>query len=285
MEEILKEILSEMKATRKLLENAFGVQAGSVQQLGVIDSPVGTKKFSISQKDGVMLEQENDDGSWGNSSVRHICGYFSGLERWDHTYKGKPVVYLSLTINAEVPYNIRTNIENVFSRMLISIILGMSNAQLASVLTLTVMAGSTVKTVRMPEITDSVGSKVMMPAIKDRDWDKNAISYVDQAIAKIKAIQLGGQALNSAGKAFAAIAPSLNTLDAEVVHEPTQEDVLRSQIKTEAKAVWGDAVKTKVVEYSEKNLGGKKLDQLEIAQLQQYLKDLKNIKEQQEVTA
>ena len=67
MDETLQKLLVEAIAIRKLLENAFGVQAGSVQQLGAIDSPVGTKKFSISQRDGVMLEQENDDGSWGNS--------------------------------------------------------------------------------------------------------------------------------------------------------------------------------------------------------------------------
>ena len=279
MDETLQKLLVEAIAIRKLLENAFGVQAGSVQQLGAIDSPVGTKKFSISQRDGVMLEQENDDGSWGNSSVRHICGYLSGLERWDHAYNGKPIVYLSLTLNAEVPYNIRSNIENVFSRMLVSIILGTSNAQLANVLTLTVVAGSKTKTVRMPEITDSFGSKIMMPAIKDDDWDRNAISYVDQAIAKIKGVQAASQVLGSASKVLSLLAPS-SYIDTEVSPSPDPKKVLVQQVVAEAKAVWGeDTFKTKGAEYSAEHFGGLKVNEMAIAQLEQYLVNLTDMKE------
>jgi hypothetical protein len=266
-----------MKATRKLLEGTFGVQASSIQQLGVVEAPAGTKKFSISQNDDVMLEQENPDGSWTNSLVKHICGCLSGLDRWDHQYKGKPIVYLSVTISADVPHNIRSNINNVFSRMLVSLILEMTGDQLANVLTLTVVAGSDTKTVRMPEITDPFGIKLRLPAIKKDDWDKNAISYVDQAIAKIRAIQIGGQALSGASKVLAAIAPSPTPEPPEVA--------LRKEIAVQAKSLWGDDYAEKAREHSATHFGGLSTKQMSVTQLEQYLDDLEGIKKQKQEAA
>jgi hypothetical protein len=277
MEDLLREILAEMKSTRKLLEGAFGVQASSIQQLGVVEAPAGTKKFSISQNDDVMLEQENPDGSWSNSSVKHICGYLSGLDRWNHEYKGKPIVYLSATISADVPHNIRSNVNNVFSRMLVSLILEMTGEQLANVLTLTVVAGSDTKTVRMPEITDSFGLKLRLPAIKKDDWDKNAISYVDRAIAKIKAVQLGGQALGGASKALALIASSPNP--------ESPERTLRDEVVAQAKSIWGENYKDEAKAHSATHFGGLSLKEMSIEQLNQYLDDLEKIKKEQKNVA
>lgn len=278
--ELLREILTELQATRKLLENAFGVRAESIQQLGVVDRPIGEKKFSISQSTDVMLEQENPDGSWSKSSVKHICGFLSGLEWWNHEYDGKPIVYLTTTINADVPHSIRSNVENTFSRMLISMILGMTNDQLANPITLTVEAGTTKKTVRMPRITDSLGAKLMITAIKDDDWDRNAISYVDQAIAKIKSVQVGGQLLGGVNRVLTAIAPAQTPST-----PPSQQSILVQEVIAKAKALWGDSFKDKIREHSATHFEGAFLKDMTAAQLQKYLEDLEEIKYQQKGVA
>jgi hypothetical protein len=274
-DEILKDILTEIKSLRKLLEGAFGVQADSIQQLGVVDNPAAKVRLSISKNDGVMLEEEKN-GQWGNSGIKNICGRLASLTTRISTegeYKG--TLYGYLEIHADQTYSIRFNTAKTFGRLLISSILFANYEQLAGVMTLSVSAGTRKKTVRIPNLLDSFGFRVEGAQIPEDDWVQNRESYIEQAATKIKAARSNTPSLSSRNN-IQAIAPS-NTID--IPHqELTEEEHLQKQVIAKAKEFWGEKeFKTKGAEYSARHFGGKKTGDMTIADLQKYLQGLEGL--------
>lgn len=275
MQEILEQILGELKSLRKLHENVFGIQSESIQQLGVVDRPVATKRLSISKNDGVMLEEESE-GRWSNSPIESICGRISGLgTRLTEDGEFGSALYGYLEIKADTLYSIRFNSERNFGRFLIALILASNYEQLAGVMTLSVTAGTKRKTARFPNLIDSLGFKIEAEPIPKEDWMQNRESYLAQAAARIKAARSNAPMLGMGGN-IPAIAPS-QPLD----NPPQQESVLVNQVIAQAKLVWGDNFRDKGREHAVTHFDGLPLIKMTATQLQQYLEDLEEIKQQQ----
>lgn len=266
----MREILAELKSVRKLLENGFGVEAGAIQQLGVVDNPLAVKRMSISQNNGVMLEEENE-GRWSNSPIESICGRIVKLStRLAEEGEFGPALYGYIEIKADILYSIRFNSERNFGRFLIAQILTASYEQLSGVMTLSITAGTKRKTARFPNLIDSFGFKIEVDPIEKDDWMRNRESYLEQAAARIKAARSSNIPVFGVSSHIAAIAP------AQISDTPPSEQSdLVQKVIAEAKAFWGDDFKDKVRAHSATHFGGLFLKDMTIAQLQQYLKDLK----------
>lgn len=278
MEELLKEIRDELRQLRKLHENAFGIQTNSIQELGVVDKPVAIKRLSISKNDDVMFEEEVSEGRWANSQIRNICGRLAGLTTrlTEEGSRYGQVLYGYLEINADVVYSIRFNTEKNFPRLLVSAILAASYEQLAGVMTLSVEPGTEWKSTRFPNLTDSFGFQVKADPISKADWTQNRESYLEQAALKIKAARSNAPMLGK-GNNIQAIAPA-QIFDTP----PSEQSDLVQKVIAEARAFWGEDFKDRIRAHSATHFGGLFLKDMTIAQLQQYLKDLKVM--QQEVS-
>jgi hypothetical protein len=241
----------------------------------VVDKATSVRRLSISKNDDVMFEEEVSEGKWANSQIRNICGRLAGLTTrlTEEGSKFGQVLYGYLEINADVVYSIRFNTEKNFARLLVSAILVSTYEQIAGIMTLSVEPGTDWKSTRFPNLVDSFGFKIKAEPITKDDWARNRASYLEQAAAKIRAARSNTPSLGM-GNRNGAIAPSINTFEVEAHQEPSPEEILQRKVRVKAKAVWGDQIKSKALEYSEKNLGGLKLDQLTIGQLEQYLEDL-----------
>lgn len=276
MEELLSQILAELKSTRKLLEAGFGVQADSIQQLGVVDSPLAVKRMSISKNDGVMLEEENE-GRWSNSPVESLCGRIVKLStRLNEGGDYGEQLYGYIEIKGDILYSIRFNSEKNFGRFLIAQILASSYEQLAGVMTLSISAGTKRKTARFPNLVDSYGFKIEAEQIQQDDWEQNKESYLEQAALRIKGARSNAPMLGM-GNNIQAIAPSPTT-------EPP-EAILRKEIAVQAKLLWGDNYAEKAREHSATHFGGLSTKQMSVTQLEQYLDDLEGIKKQKQEAA
>ena len=276
MEELLSQILAELKSTRKLLEAGFGVQADSIQQLGVVDSPLAVKRMSISKNDGVMLEEENE-GRWSNSPVESLCGRIVKLStRLNEGGDYGEQLYGYIEIKGDILYSIRFNSEKNFGRFLIAQILASSYEQLAGVMTLSISAGTKRKTARFPNLVDSYGFKIEAEQIQQDDWEQNKESYLEQAALRIKGARSNAPMLGM-GNNIQAIAPSPTT-------EPP-EAILRKEIAVQAKSLWGDNYAEKAREHSATHFNGLSTKQMTVTQLEQYLDDLEGIKKQKQEAA
>jgi hypothetical protein len=223
-------------------------------------------KLSISAKDRVIFEREVSKNVWVDTDAECLKGIFNNLSAYTQpstNSKYDDAEKIAIHVYSEGSnYSIRVGAKSVFARIFILTILNLPEEPLKSPIYIGGRKGDEDPKVVIPLLFDS--QKTPLSYRDDRhkdeiksDWKRNSSEYIEQAIARIRKIH--------------------TTFDPFA----KPEDIVPLLVD-KAKQVWGmENFKAKGAEYSARHFNGARVNELSIPQLQQYLKGLNQMQEQQ----